>query len=175
MSPVDGGGRATSLSQGIIEKNVQDARRRIWLDAKTQRFATFDALNAWLANRCRALWAEIRQRANPGCLDYMPVSEAIEDHACMSLSVAEKLAESLQRARYLIAIELIIAAQAVDLRGTDRAQLGHGARQAYDKVRALVSMLDEDRSMGPDIELICSAVADGAFSQLQTGSVSSIP
>lgn len=117
------------------------------------------------------LWAEIRQRANPGSLDYMPVSETIEDHACMSLSVAEKLAEGLQRARYLIAIELIIAAQAVDLRGTDRTQLGHGARLAYDKVRALVSMLDEDRSMGPDIELICSAVADGAFSQLQTGSV----
>ena len=51
---------ASGWEKGIIEKNVQDARRRIWLDAKTQRFATFDALNAWLANRCRALWAEIR-------------------------------------------------------------------------------------------------------------------
>jgi histidine ammonia-lyase len=85
--------------------------------------------------------------------------------------VAEKLAEGLERARYLIAIELIIAAQAVDLRGTDRALLGDGARQAYDKVRALVPRLDEDRSMGTDIELICNAVADGAFSQLQTGNV----
>jgi histidine ammonia-lyase len=117
------------------------------------------------------LWSEIRQRANPGSLDYMPVSETIEDHACMSLSVAEKLAEGLERARYLIAIELIIAAQAVDLRGTDRALLGDGARQAYDKVRALVPRLDEDRSMGTDIELICNAVADGAFSQLQIGNV----
>ena len=117
------------------------------------------------------LWSEIRQRANPGSLDYMPVSETIEDHACMSLSVAEKLAEGLERARYLIAIELIIAAQAVDLRGTDRALLGDGARQAYVKVRALVPRLDEDRSMGTDIELICNAVADGAFSQLQTGNV----
>ena len=38
---------------------MQDARRRIWLDAKTHRFASFDALNAWLADRCRALWEEI--------------------------------------------------------------------------------------------------------------------
>lgn len=117
------------------------------------------------------LWSEIRQRANPGSLDYMPVSETIEDHACLSLSVVEKLAESLERARYLMAIELIIAAQAVDLRGTDHALLSHGARQVYDTVRALVPMLDEDRSMGPDIERICAAVADGAFSRLQTGSV----
>ena len=51
---------ASGWEKGVVEKNVQDARRRIWLDAKTQRFATFDALNAWLADRCRALWAEIR-------------------------------------------------------------------------------------------------------------------
>ena len=113
------------------------------------------------------LWSEIRQRANPGSLDYMPVSETIEDHACMSLSVTEKLAEGLERARYLIAIELIIAAQAVDLRELDRDSLGHGARQAYDRVRALVPMLDEDRSMGPDIEQVCAAVAAGTFSGLQ--------
>lgn len=116
------------------------------------------------------LWSEIRQRANPGSLDYMAVSETLEDHATMSLSVAEKLAESLERVHYLIAIELIIAAQAVDLRGLQRTRLGHGARQAYDQVRALVPMLDEDRSMGPDIEQVCHAVATGVFSQLQTGS-----
>ncbi len=39
---------------------MQDARRRIWLDAKLERFASFDALNARLADRCRALWSQIR-------------------------------------------------------------------------------------------------------------------
>ena len=51
---------ASGWEKGVVEKNVQDARRRIWLDAKTQRFNTFEALNAWLADRCRALWEEIR-------------------------------------------------------------------------------------------------------------------
>ena len=39
---------------------MQDARRRIWLDAKLERFASLDALNARLADRCRALWSQIR-------------------------------------------------------------------------------------------------------------------
>jgi hypothetical protein len=38
---------------------VQDSRRRIWIDARERRFASFDELNAWLADRCRALWQEV--------------------------------------------------------------------------------------------------------------------
>ena len=43
-----------------MEKNVQDSRRRVWIDAARQRFGSFDELNAWLAVRCQALWQEIR-------------------------------------------------------------------------------------------------------------------
>lgn len=110
-----------------------------------------------------ALWAEIRLRANPGSLDYMPVSEGLEDHACMALGVAEKLGESLMRVRYLIAIELLIAAQAVDLRGLDEADLGEGTRAAYRQLRAIIPMLDEDRPLGPDIDCVQLAVAAGLF------------
>ncbi len=42
------------------DREVQDSRRRIWLDAQKQRFGSFDELNAWLGARCRALWSEIR-------------------------------------------------------------------------------------------------------------------
>ena len=110
-----------------------------------------------------ALWAEIRLRANPGSLDYMPVSEGLEDHACMALGVAEKLGELLERVRYLVAIELLIAAQAVDLRGLNDAELGEGARAAYRQLRAIIPMLDEDRPLGPDIDCVQRAVAAGLF------------
>lgn len=50
---------AGGCSIRVVEKNVQDARRRIWLGAKDRRFASFDELNVWLGERCRALWAEI--------------------------------------------------------------------------------------------------------------------
>ena len=42
-----------------MEKNVQDNRRRIWLEATKLRFGSFDELNAWLRERCQALWHEI--------------------------------------------------------------------------------------------------------------------
>ena len=52
--------RSGRNQQGVVEKNVQDSRRRIWLDAQQQRFGTFAELNAWLGERCRALWSELR-------------------------------------------------------------------------------------------------------------------
>ena len=51
---------ASGWEKGVVEKNVQDSRRRIWLDAQKHQFSSFDELNAWLGNRCRALWKEIR-------------------------------------------------------------------------------------------------------------------
>jgi histidine ammonia-lyase len=108
-----------------------------------------------------ALWAEIRLRANPGSLDYLPVSEGLEDHACMALSVAEKLGEQVERIRYLIAIELLVAAQAVDLRELDEASMGKGARATYHQLRQIVPVLDEDRPLGPDIDRVQRAVAAG--------------
>lgn len=99
-----------------------------------------------------ALVNEIRLRANPSSLDFLPVSERVEDHAPMALACVEKLAEALERARYIAAIELMVAAQAVDLRVLDPAALGAGARRLYRALRAQVAMLDEDRPLGPDIE-----------------------
>jgi len=51
---------ASGREKGVVEKNVQDSRRRIWVDAAKQRFVSFVELNAWIADRCRALWAEVR-------------------------------------------------------------------------------------------------------------------
>ena len=110
-----------------------------------------------------ALWAEIRLRANPGSLDYLPVSEGLEDHACMALGVAEKLGEQVERVRYLIAIELLVAAQAVDLRELDQAVMGKGARATYRQLREIAPVLDQDRPLGPDIDRVQRAVAAGLF------------
>ena len=51
---------ASGWEKGVVEKNVQDSRRRIWIDARERRFASFDELNAWLGERRRALWEEVR-------------------------------------------------------------------------------------------------------------------
>jgi hypothetical protein len=51
---------ASGWEKGVVEKNVQDSRRRIWIEAAKQRFGSFAELNAWLGQRCRALWQEVR-------------------------------------------------------------------------------------------------------------------
>ncbi len=51
---------ASGWEKGVVEKNVQDSRRRVWIDAAAERFGSFAELNAWLAERCRQLWQEVR-------------------------------------------------------------------------------------------------------------------
>jgi hypothetical protein len=49
---------ASGWEKGQIEKNVQDARRRVWHDVPA--FANLAALNDWLEQRCVALWQEVK-------------------------------------------------------------------------------------------------------------------
>ena len=109
-----------------------------------------------------ALYSEIRLRANPGSIDFLPVSEGVEDHATMTLGTVEKLAEIVERARYIIAIECLIAAQAIDLHDLDPESLGEGPRALYRRLRAEVARLDHDRPLGPDIDRIEALLRSGA-------------
>jgi len=65
---------ASGWEKGVVEKNVQDSRRRIWIDAGQQRFGSFTELNVWLGARCRALWEEIRHPEH----DQFSVAEMLE-------------------------------------------------------------------------------------------------
>ena len=65
---------ASGWEKGVIEKNVQDSRRRIWIDAAKLRFGSFVELNAWLGDRCRALWEEVRHPEH----DQFSVAEMLE-------------------------------------------------------------------------------------------------
>ena len=49
---------ASGWEKGVVEKNVQDSRRRVWMEAQERRFGSFTELNGWLAERCRAIWIE---------------------------------------------------------------------------------------------------------------------
>jgi len=50
---------ASGWEKGVVEKNVQDSRRRIWQEAGSQRFGSMAELNDWLLARCRALWQSL--------------------------------------------------------------------------------------------------------------------
>jgi histidine ammonia-lyase len=107
-----------------------------------------------------ALEGEIRHLAQPASLGVMIAANGVEDHASMAPRVVTKTAEIVQRLRWLAAVELMVAAQAVDLRA---APLGPPLRQVYDVVRKRVPKLEEDRVVGPDIEAIAGLIEQGAL------------
>ena len=57
---------ASGWEKGQVEKNVQDARPRLWLPIPS--FPDLAALNAWLEQRCLELWREIPHGGLPGTI-----------------------------------------------------------------------------------------------------------
>jgi transposase len=55
---------ASGWEKGQVEKNVQDARRRLW--QRLPSFPDIHALNAWLEDQCIAQWSEIQHGGLPG-------------------------------------------------------------------------------------------------------------
>ena len=104
-----------------------------------------------------ALVAAIRLKAAPASLDAVVVSDTVEDHGTQALLCIRKLEEQLHLFQHLVAIEAMVAAQAVDLRSG--ARLGRGTRMVYEAVRAVVPALAEDRPPGSDAMLIGVALA----------------
>lgn len=116
---------------------------------------------ATLQKTAAALCAEIGQRAAPMPIWVLPTADGVEDYATMALSTVEKTRESLSRLRLLAAIELLVAAQACDLR--DGVRLGDGTRGVLEAVRSVVAPLQDDRSTAPDIRALDALIGAGAF------------
>ena len=55
---------ASGWEKGQVEKNVQDARRRLWQPLPS--FPDLETLNAWLEQRCIEQWGEIQHGVLPG-------------------------------------------------------------------------------------------------------------
>jgi histidine ammonia-lyase len=110
-----------------------------------------------------ALEAQIRQLAQPLGAMCLPVADGVEDYAPMTPRVIEKLREIGRLSARLVAIELIVAAQALDFRPA--ARLGAGAQAAREFVRRHVDRLDEDRSTGREIEALAIRIAAGELAE----------
>jgi histidine ammonia-lyase len=100
--------------------------------------------------------AEVRLLAQPASIDPRIGAEGVEDDSSNAPLAVRKLADILERMRPLLAIELIEAAQAIDLRRPEK--MGKGAERAYALVRALVPPLAADRPLGAEVERVAAAL-----------------
>jgi histidine ammonia-lyase len=99
-----------------------------------------------------ALVSDNKTLAHPDSVDSIPSSANQEDHVSMGANAARHALEIIRNCRKVIAIELMTAAQAIDLRPDGPAKLGAGTRKAYDTVRQHVAKMEHDRETTPDIE-----------------------
>jgi histidine ammonia-lyase len=114
-----------------------------------------------------ALASENKALAHPASVDSLPTSANQEDHVSMATFAARRLAEMADNAAGIVAIELLAAAQGIDL----RAPLKTSARlqEAHALVRSRVGFYDHDRYFAPDIAAMRSLVAAGVFRRFVPG------
>ena len=107
----------------------------------------------------QALTAEARLLAQPVSHELVSSSQAggIEDRMTMAPLAARRLAEMVGLGTRIVAVELMLAAQACDLRG---AVLGAGTARAHALVRTVVPLLREGDLL-PDVEPLVELVRDG--------------
>lgn len=113
----------------------------------------------------QALAAEGRLLAQPVSFELASTTQAegIEDRTTMAPLAARRLSELVRLGAGIVAIELVIAAQAVDLRGL--APLGQGTAFARAAVRQLVDFQAEGEPIPQDLEPLVALVAIGALEQ----------
>lgn len=106
-----------------------------------------------------ALVAESRILCHPASVDSIPSSAGREDHVSMGMTAALKARQVVQHARHVAAIELLVAAQALDFRQPVKA--GRGAQAAWALIRSKVPHMEQDREMHRDIEAVTALVESG--------------
>ncbi|MEA4994809.1 MAG: aromatic amino acid lyase [Oscillibacter sp.] len=111
-----------------------------------------------IQNTYSSIDAENRSLVNPSSVDFYHMQGGIEDHASNLPLVASKGLQLVDNLKYLVGMEALYAAQAVDLR--DNIRLGKYTRIAYDTIRETIPELVDNRNVFEDIrlayELICS-------------------
>jgi histidine ammonia-lyase len=105
-----------------------------------------------------ALVSDNKTLAHPDSVDSIPSCAYQEDHVSMGANAARHATEIVANVRRVIAIELLTAAQAIDLRDDGPARLGRATRAAYDVIRAHVAFLVHDRETTLDIERLAEVI-----------------
>jgi len=108
-----------------------------------------------------ALVSENKVLAHPASVDSIPSSAGREDHVSMGMTAALKARRVVENVRTCLAIELLVAAQALDLAAPLRP--AERVAEAHARIRAVVPTLDGDRELGRDIAAVCRLVDEGAL------------
>jgi histidine ammonia-lyase len=135
------------LNQGLPPFLTEDA-------GVNSGFMMAQVTAAALASECKVL-------SHPASVDTIPTDGNKEDVVPMAMGAAWKLRRVIRNVRYVLAVELLCAAQGVDFRLPLRP--GRGVARGHAAVRRLVTPMTRDRVLAPDIETLSAAIERGEF------------
>jgi len=100
-----------------------------------------------------SLDAEVRHLANPASIDFLSCSIGMEDCATNGPFIVRNVEKIVDNIYHILSIELLMAAQAVDLRGVNN-KLGNGTNDLYKSLRQIVPFLSEPRNLSEEIRVV---------------------
>jgi len=127
--------------------------------------SSLSGLNAFLATKpglnsgfmlaqttAAALVSQNKILSHPASVDSIPTSANQEDHVSMSMNAGLKALEILENTKYVLAIEMLCACQALDL--LRPLKTSRALEKAKKNVRKIVPFMKTDRPLTPEIEKI---------------------
>lgn len=149
-----------NLALAIAEiGNISERRTSLLLDAEFAGLPLFLAENAGVNSgfmmaqvTAASLVSENKCLASPRSVDSIPTSANQEDHVSMSTNAALRLGTMLNNLEYILAIEFLAAAQAIDFRRPLKSS--EPIERQHAEIRKIVPHYGDDRYFSPDIEAI---------------------
>ena len=120
-----------------------------------------------------ALYAENKQRAAPCSIDSTPTSANQEDHVSMSAHAARRLIPMATNLAQILGIELLVAAQGIELRAPLKTSPPLAAVMA--ELRKVVQPLGADRYMAGDLHEAAKFVTSGAMTRISGAALKQNP
>ncbi len=102
---------------------------------------------------------ELQTLAHPASVHNIPTSAGIEDYNSMGATAAHHVRAAVDLATNVIAIELLVMAEAMEYQRPLRS--GQGVENVYAAIRKIVPRLTEDRPPSPDIASIVGLIRSG--------------
>jgi histidine ammonia-lyase len=109
-----------------------------------------------------ALASENQHLAHPVSIDSRPTSANQEDHVSMATYAARRLGEMVENASRIVAIELLAAAQGIELRRP--LQSSPALEAAHGEVRTYAAFMKDDRPLADEIERLAAVIRAGGLS-----------
>ncbi|MBE9578746.1 MULTISPECIES: histidine ammonia-lyase [Moraxella] len=161
---------ADTLALAISEIGSMSERRiALLIDSSLSGLPAFLVRNAGVNSgfmiahvTAAALVSENKSHAHPASVDSIPTSANQEDHVSMATYAGRRLFEMAHNTAVVVGIELLAAAQGVDIHSED---LGYKSDKVltdvHAKVHASIAHYDKDRYFAPDIESAKQLVLSG--------------